>query len=297
MTYRVFGLTVESEIPLDELISIDNNINENCDVLVKLGKNPEAIDHPLVASTYYQLSKSEILFEIPTLGKFYIKEGSLIQVELFESTDEKKVKVYILGICMGMIMVQKNRIPIHGSGLVHKNRGMIVCGSSGAGKSTLTEALKQHGFDIMSDDLTPLVESDGHVWMKHGYPFQRLCRDVVDHFGYDVNDLERAVAEVEKYKVSNYERFHQADTQLRAIYYLNKSDVEAVTISEVKGPAKLPILVDNLYAYWLIKQIGLDPSLIKQLMSIANQVKVYTITRPLKGMTTDDQINKILSTL
>lgn len=297
MKYGVFGLVILSEVPLDELIPMNEDSKEPVDVEVRLGHNPKSIKNPLVESEYYELGKSEILFEIPRLGRFYIKNGSLIQVELYESTDKNQVKVYILGICLGMILIQKNRIPIHGSGLVHKNRGMIVCGSSGAGKSTLTEALKQEGFKIMSDDLTPLVESNGDIWMKHGYPYQRLCRDVVDYFGYDVLELERAVAEVEKYKVSNMDQFHQADTKLTAIYYLTKSDVKAVSIEEVKGAAKMPVLIDNLYAYWLVKQIGIGNALFSQLMSVANRVRVYRITRPLSGMSTEEQVSQIKSTL
>jgi hypothetical protein len=55
----------------------------------------------------------------------------------------------------------------HASAISNKSEAIMLIGESGSGKSTLSTLLMNHGFDLLSDDFTPMLAKSHHI---HPYP-------------------------------------------------------------------------------------------------------------------------------
>ena len=71
---------------------------------------------------------------------FCIQEGKRIIVSPIEGSDEDEIRLYILGTCMGAILMQRKILPLHGSAVAIDGKAYAIVGDSGAGKSTLASA-------------------------------------------------------------------------------------------------------------------------------------------------------------
>jgi serine kinase of HPr protein (carbohydrate metabolism regulator) len=79
---------------------------------------------------------------------FLIQEGRSIIVSPLEEYKEDVIRLYILGSCMGAILMQKRILPLHGSAVAIDGKAFAIIGESGAGKSTLASAFISRGFQF-----------------------------------------------------------------------------------------------------------------------------------------------------
>ena len=80
------------------------------------------------------------MIRIPDTAIFSIQEGKQIIVSPMGNTCEDKIRLYILGICMGALLMQRGILPLHGSAINIDGKVYAILGNSGAGKSTLAAA-------------------------------------------------------------------------------------------------------------------------------------------------------------
>ena len=139
--YRVYGLNIEStiEIPEFELIDSDCNI----DVKLSFGVVKEDIIEKITQGYVANYEKKDMWFYVENVAIFHIYNGNTVIVEPMGDKNNKMIKLYIMGSVMGMILLQKNRVAIHGGGIVVDGKGCIFTGQKGAGKSTITTALRK----------------------------------------------------------------------------------------------------------------------------------------------------------
>ena len=112
---------------------------------------------------------------------YCIEDGYKITVAPLAGADEEKVRVYLLGTCMGALLMLRNTLPLHGSAVVIDGRAYAFLGDSGVGKSTLAAALVHQGYPLVSDDViaTTARESDAAPLVMPAYPQQKLWGGIV----------------------------------------------------------------------------------------------------------------------
>ena len=74
--------------------------------------------------------------------------------------NEDHVRLYILGTCMGALLLQRKILPLHGSAIAINGKAYAIVGDSGAGKSTLASAFLNKGYQLLSDDVIPVSLSN-----------------------------------------------------------------------------------------------------------------------------------------
>ncbi|WP_128083715.1 hypothetical protein [Paenibacillus sp. DMB5] len=173
LAYQAFGLQIFSEFPLPELPLADGpGLNGSVAVIRgELAERWEAI--PKITPSVGVLGR-EVMFEVKGRAVFSVQDGIRITVDPVAGANMDSVRLYILGSCMGVLLMQKQILPLHGSALVLNNRAYALVGQSGAGKSTLASYLMEQGHLMLSDDVIPVIVQDGKRLQFQAIP-SRSC--------------------------------------------------------------------------------------------------------------------------
>lgn len=290
--YRVYGLNIESTIEIEELEIIDSD----CDVDVRLsyGIVNEDVRGLIEKGQCANYDKQDMWFDIKNVAIYHIYNGDTVVIEPYENSSFKQIKLYILGSVMGMILIQKNIVAIHGGGIVINGKGCVFTGEKGAGKSTITTALRKKGYKFIADDVCSIdIEN---FTIHHGFPYQKLCEDAMTKLGYDVDEFQpfRGDLNVNKYMVPAFDEFTKEDVKLDAIFELSVGDVDEVKVEEVLGSEKMNKLINNIFRIEMLKYSGgMEPFYFKKCLEIVKNTKLYKMTRPKDIFSVDNQIEKI----
>ena len=291
--YYVYGLNIRSEIEIDEFHKIDMILEDKV-VNIKNGVMPKEIKDDILKGSKIKFSKNRIWFYIPNIATYCIINGSEIIVEVAEGADMQLMKVYLMCSCLGFIMLQRDMVAIHGGVIEMDDKAVIFTGDRGAGKSTLTTALRRKGYKFISDDVAS-IEINKLPYVMPGFPYQKLCKSAMDNFGYDKDSYISFMSDDEiKYIVPAKDKFVHNSKELIAMVKLEVSDVEEVTIEELRGSEKLYNIIKNIYRGEYIKYLGgMNPRYFKQCLDIAKNIKFFKIVRPINKFTVDEQIELI----
>ncbi|WP_243281359.1 hypothetical protein [Clostridium sp. D53t1_180928_C8] len=291
--YNVYGLNIKSEIEIEEFIKLDT-MDENNIVNIIKGEMSEDIKSEIENGSKIKLLKDKIWFHIDNIATYCISNGNDIKVEVCENADMKLMKVYIMCSCLGFIMLQRNMVAIHGGVIEMDNKAVIFTGDRGAGKSTLTTALRERGYNFISDDVAS-TKIEKVPYVMPGFPYQKLCESAMDNFEYDKEKYTSFMSDNEiKYMVPAKDEFVYEPKPLSAIVKLTVGDVEEVTIQELLGGEKLNNIIENIYRGEYIKYLGgMNPMYFKQCIDVAKNIRFFKVVRPANKFTVNEQVELI----
>lgn len=296
--YSVYGLKIKSEILLPELCAISEMYGEYVDATINYGMVSKELDDVLYKDEYIQVSRTKFYLYIKGVAHYYVADGNSILIEPEDQCNEEQIKLYLLGTSLGMMLIQRNTVAIHGGTVVIDGQGIIITGQSGAGKSTLTSAFRKAGYSFLADDVSALGSSlDGELIVNPTYPQQKLCKDAMEKMGYKISDFVKIDLLRDKYAVPLNENFLSFPVPLSYIYEINVGTSSKVEIREVLGSEKVKRFLRNIYRIEISLEIGIDPNYFKRCLDIINKVKIYEITRPMDAFTVEEQMKLIKTTL
>lgn len=291
--YRVYGLNIKSEIEITEF-STRNYIAEEEWISIIYGQTTKDIKEYIEKGKNTQVTKEYVWFHIRNVATYYIEKGEKVIVSPYAEANFQLLKTYIMCSCLGFIMLQRNQVAIHGGVIEVNHNAIIVAGERGAGKSTLTTALRMKGYQFLSDDIAA-TKNDDVPRVFSGFPYQKLCEDVVSHMNYAKEDYISFRGDDQvKYMIPVVEGFIEGDKPLKVVVEICKDEVDEVQIKEIKGQDKLLHMMKHIYRGEYIWQIGeLSPGYFKQCVEIAKNIRFYKLTRPQEGFTVEEQIRLI----
>ena len=290
--YKVYGLNIESEIKIPELIILEKENEPNIDVTIYIGKMAEGINIAKNQGVLEGFRKKEMWFYIKGIATYYIKNGREIVVEPYRDIDDYYIKTYILGSAFGLLLIQRNIVAIHGGTVVIDDKAIICTGHTGAGKSTLTSALRLNGAKLLADDVSSIDIKD-EIMVYPAYPQQKLCGDAVRKLGYDTGDFIRIDEGRDKYAIPSKTEFISEPVKLSAIFEVMVGDIEKVEIRELKGSEKMNTIMKNIYRGYVNEIAGLDREYFKKFLKITKEINLYRIIRPKDKFTVNEQIKLI----
>jgi hypothetical protein len=297
LAYKAFGLQIFSEFPLPELPLTDEPglIGSVAVIRGELEERWQAI--PKITPSLGMLG-SEVMFEAKDTAIFSIQDGIRITVSPAAGADMDCVRLYILGSCMGVLLMQKKILPLHGSALVLDNKAYALVGRSGAGKSTLASYLMDQGHLLVSDDVIPVMVQEGQPLAVPGYPQQKLWQQSLDYMGMN-SSLYRPLFEREtKFAVPVHDRFQAEPLPLAGVFELAVSEEEGpVTVQPISGMERFHTLFNHTYQKAMVDRIGIREWHFGMLASFVNRLPMYRMTRPKQGFSAPQQTSLIFDTI
>ncbi|MFD1957532.1 hypothetical protein ACFSL6_26025 [Paenibacillus thailandensis] len=162
-------------------------------------------------------------FRVPETALYRIAGGSRVEVTPWPGAEEARIRLYLLGSCMGALLMQRGILPLHGSAVVIEGKAYAIVGQSGAGKSTLAAAFASAGYPLVTDDVIAVSVSHAQEASKvyPSYPQQKLWRKASNSWAC-FRRISQRLSRVNKYAVPVRSRFHLEPLPLAGVIELSE---------------------------------------------------------------------------
>ena len=271
--YRLFGLAVDSEVPLPELVA--DTAGEAVDVRIRLGR----IDAPADTPAGLHVEGDDTLLVVRAVGRFLVRGGREMIVEPGADVSPRDLRLYLLGSAFAAILHQRGLLPLHANAMVVEGRAIGFMGHPGAGKSTLAAWFHDRGFDVLADDVCVVTADAGGLPIAHpGIPRLRLWREALEASGRATTAYERSFDDMDKYTVpTDLERI-LPPVPLSHLYVLEKAE-EALSVARLEGAAAVEAIVANTYRGAYVPRMGQTRQHLLACAQLVRTVPVFTARR------------------
>lgn len=295
--YKTFGYSIQSDILLPELQQIDNSQN-NIDIFITYANLTERWLELSDTPKKFVVTENLIMFWIPNLAIFAVEDGTNITISPEKDADEDKIRLYILGSCMGAILQQRRILPLHGSAVVVDHKAYAFIGDSGHGKSTLASSFIQRGFQLLTDDVIAVTMGPDNIpYVTPAYPQQKLWQESLDTFGMNSDEFRPLFDRETKYAIPVASHFSTDTVPLAGIFELIKMDCSHAEIRAIDKLERLPLLYRHTYRNFFLPNRGLTQWHFDTTARLSGSVDIYQLQRPLNESTVHQLTDMVLSTI
>jgi hypothetical protein len=293
--YKAFGLTISSEIEFPELIGLDT-LKPSVDISIEYRDLLKYWNDNANKDYFCLVEEQSVWIHVPDTAIFCIEKGKKILVSPIKSNQDAKIRLYILGTCMGALLLQRRVIPLHGSAIAINNRAYGIVGESGAGKSTLAASFLEKGFTLLSDDIIPISLINGIPMVTPAYPQQKLWKESLDAFSVSSDQFSAIFDRETKYIVPVPASFELNQMPLEAVFELIKGEDEII-LRPLNKLEQLRKLYEHTFRSFLIERLNLLEWHFHITAAISNKVKMYQLTRPTSRFSAEELSDLILRTV
>lgn len=296
MVYKAFGLKILSEIPLPELPLVSRKA-DTPDVFIEIADLTKLWRELPAQQGKFFIKENMVMFQISNTATFCIKEGKSIIVSPMLGADEDQIRLFILGTCMGALLMQRRVLPLHGSAIAIDGKAYAIIGKRGAGKSTLTSAFLSRGYQFLSDDVIAVDYSpDGAcIMVTPSYPQQKLWKESLDQFGLETSQYRSIFQRENKYVVPVPSKYFTEPLPLAGIFELVKTENGNIEIDVIRGLERLRTIRSHTFRNVLIDHLGLAEWHFNISIHLANQADLFQLRRPVIGFTANELASLILT--
>lgn len=289
MRYTAYGLSVESEIELPELLLGD----VDADVCIRYGEIA-GNTMPFVCgrNRIWQGQPGKFLMQVKRIGRFLVEQGKTITIDRHQQATNDDLRFVLLGSIFGVLLQQRQLLALHASSVITSSGAMLFAGPSGYGKSTIAAALAARNYRVLSDDVTALTCQEQGPMALPAFPRLRLWQDSLAQLNLDSSSLPRARVGLNKY-LPQVSYFHQESAPLARIYLLGVHHQPSIDVQPLRGAAKVMGLINNTYRADFLLPQGLVQHHYQQIMSVAEQVEAYQIHRPLQSFLLNELVDRL----
>jgi hypothetical protein len=288
--YKAFGLSVQSDILLPELVVTNAKPN----IFIGFGDVPDQFENPAFSAPNFQVSPDKFLLKIEGVAKYLVEYGNKITIDRGEGGSDDEIRLYLLGSAFGALIHQRGLLPMHGSSIIFDNKAIIFSGRSGAGKSTLAAGFVKRGFKLLADDVSVVTPYEtGELIVHPGYPQMKLWNDSLEKLGHQPKPLRRIRSGLKKYALPMGVEFYSEPAPLVGIYIITVSDKESISLKTLKGIEKFNTLKNNTYRLSFLKGAGTGENHFKLIELVSQHCFVKVVERPSKSFHLDKLIEVI----
>ncbi|MCC3382029.1 serine kinase [Paenibacillus farraposensis] len=315
--YTAFGLRITSELKLPELVLSASEAAE--DVIIRQADLTAWSDQ--LEQTNYVIQGERFMLQIPGTAIFAVREGREIEVCPYPGADMDTVRLFLLGSCMGVLLMQRRILPIHGSSVVIGGKAYAFVGESGAGKSTLAAAFRQAGYPMASDDVIAVKAAASGPIVYPAYPQQKLRMSsllqleslqgnkhvrpqkhrLVLTSGHPAlpqyGELLKLIGEWNKYAVPTVDEFYNEPIPLGGVFELvaePSSQLPAVTEQPLNVLGCLHTLLLHTYRRGTIARMGLGEWHFETAARMARKVEGWRLLRVSSVFTVSELVERVL---
>lgn len=298
MYYRAFGFTVVSTIHLPELVQL-HEIQGSPDITIETTDLSQLWISMEAELGKYTVREGNVIFQIPHLGIFYIEHGNKILISPAIGSDKDEIRLYILGSCMGALLLQRKILPLHGSAVVIEGNAYAIVGDSGAGKSTLASAIMKQGYPLLSDDVIAISFSSDQqtAYVTPSYPQQKLWQESMDHFGMESAGYRPLFKRETKFSIPVASNYESKPVPIAGIFELVKTEGEHVAIGRMPSLECLSMLYHHTFRNFLVHRMNLSSWHFDMTAKLVNKLSLYRLERPVSKFTAPDLVSTIITTI
>lgn len=274
--YRLFGLTVISELDLPELLPA-LGVGEP-DVTIRFG------DIGGIAGRFgIEPSGEALVLTVPRIARYRITGGREILLDPEAEAPERNIRLYLLGSAFGVLLHQRGLLPLHANAVEIDSHAVAFMGASGAGKSTLAAWFHDRGHKVIADDICVVGFDPQNVpHVTPGLPRLRLWKEALEASGRAAADFDRAwegSEEWDKYEVPlSAKRVAENERTLAAIFLLQSAD--EFEIKRLKGARAIQALIENTYRGRTIVAAAGPRLHWEACLRVAERIPVFELRRP-----------------
>ncbi|QNF26180.1 aldolase [Metabacillus elymi] len=298
--YQLFDLIIKSDMGLPELNEVGVFTHGKMDEIhIKVTDLSNLWAQVADFERRYIVKDNFVMFQVTNTAIFCIENGKNILVSPMIGVDENKIRLYILGSCMGILLMQRMFLPLHGSVINVNGKAYAFIGDSGAGKSTIASAFISKGYDLLTDDLIAVSFSENNeVIVKPSYPQQKLWQNSIDHFGMEVSKYTPLFERENKYAIPVTNNFYHKPLILSGVFELiSDHGIKQVEIHPLNKLESLRTLYKHTYRNFLIQRLGLVDWHFQTSIKLSNQVIMYQLKRPATEFTANELVRVVLDTI
>ncbi|HMB40563.1 MAG TPA: hypothetical protein VKM37_01215 [Balneolaceae bacterium] len=252
------------------------------DVDIKQVRVVKELNEPALSSDWLQMTENEFRMIATDAGTFYAANGKSICFSPDAAATDESIELYMNGSVFGAILHQRGILPIHGSSLVYKERGIMLCGHSGAGKSSLTSAMCLSGqATFLTDDVTPILFYDEKPLVMPKSDRVKLWEDSLEQLSEKKEELKRIRPLDEKY----YLQLDKPTTDphpLHQVVILSVDEkINAPKIEDMTGAQAFSVLQKEIYRLFYLQAMPHRKAhYFTQLSTICNHCHILRLIRP-----------------
>ncbi|MCQ6558996.1 aldolase [Paenibacillus mendelii] len=295
--YKAFGYHIQSSIPLPEL-QLCGDDEAGIDVVIGTMDLTEAWSAHSTPPQKLVVTENLVMFEIADTAIFAIRKGRAIEVSPMEGADEDRLRLYILGTCMGALLLQRRILPMHGSAVAIDGKAYAIIGHSGNGKSTLASAFLQRGYQLLSDDIIAVTLGENNMpYVTPAYPQQKLWEESLQAFGMETRQYRPLYDRETKYAIPVQSQFAEEALQLAGVFELVKTESSQARLRRVEKLERLQLLYRHTYRNILLADSGLSEWHLQTTASFAGKIDFYQLCRPVQQFTAHQLATIILKAI
>ena len=275
--YSAYGLHICSEILLPELVPCKAPIN----VTIHFGE----IHQPFSANSDHGnclwATREEACFQWENVGRILIRNGCEIIVDAEPDVDPQELRLYILGVGLGVLLLQGSHWVFHASVMEIAGEAVAFIGESGWGKSTMAASLYKLGHRLVADDLLLLHLTPETPFIIPGFPQIKLWLETAVALDYSPKTLHQLAPNYEKFALRISDRFVTSPLPLKRIYLLDRGEtLQSRIISPKEAMFELmPHWYGARFGPELLEASGIG-SHFEQCATVANNIEVFRLECP-----------------
>ncbi|MCA0755403.1 aldolase [Paenibacillus sp. N4] len=299
--YRAFGLKVSSGFEMPELpewpVSAADS-GDKADIEITVSDLTELWEKQEVKDGIFKADGQMVIFQIPDVAIFCIREGSSITVSPM-TEDRDQIRLYVLGSCMGVLLLQRKILPLHGSAIAIDGKAYAFVGESGAGKSTLASALLRQGHRLLSDDVIAVsLQTEQELpYVTPSFPQQKLWQESLDHFGMDSSGYRPIYQRETKFSVPVVSDYFPDPLPLAGLFELVKGGDGKPGLRSIPKLESLPVLYRHTFRNFLVNHLDLTGWHLGMTAKLVPSLSIYRIFRPETEFTVPELTALILTTI
>ncbi|MBP1967048.1 aldolase [Paenibacillus aceris] len=298
MMYQAFGFIVTSEFELPELTQISGT-DDVPDIVIEVHDLSNLWNRLEVKNGVFTANEQRVIFRVPHVAIFCIQEGKKIIISPAIGSDIDEIRLYVLGSCMGALLLQRKILPLHGSAVAIDGKAYAIVGESGAGKSTLASAFLQRGYQLLSDDVVAIYLSpnDQTPYVIPSFPQQKMWQESLEHFGLDTTHYRPLFQRETKFSIPVLSNFCSTPLPLAGVFELFKSEKHEVEVHRVSKLESLYVLYSHTFRNVLVHSLDLQAWHFETTVKIGAQIEIFRLQRPVSEFTVPNLVSFILTTI
>ena len=289
--YQAYGLNIDSPIRTH---GVPESEGDHPLAHIHFGPTPTTLADEAVAGLRFQARQGECLFWVDGVARFYIRDGSEINVELAPGGDPAAAAYYLQGTALGALLFQRGLFAMHGSCVDFGQGATLLLGASGTGKSTLAAALCKRGAVLLSDDICLCTFEAGVCAVVPGFPLHYLARDSLEKIGLDPALFPEVRPGMGKRTVPAWSTFATEPRALRQIYLLSPEGGQDFRFAPIPVQHRLFALDKQVYRPQFAKALLGLRTYFDRLSKLAGLAPVTTAFRPRQGFRLEEWCDALI---